>query len=354
MPLTIRSRIHDYVVHFHADASFLKDLADLPGAFWVVDRKVWHIHEEAIPRVDESRVFRFDAGEESKSLESVTRLWDVLMAKGVGRNGTLVSVGGGIVQDVTGFAASTLYRGIRWIYVPTTLLSQADSCIGSKTSLNWKGTKNVLGTFYPPHEVHVSTAFVHTLSAADFESGLGEVLKLSLIGGEAATRKLEAILPRVKAREEAAVLEAIEGALAVKVGFLEEDEFDGGRRNHLNFGHCLGHAIEATSNFAVPHGQAVIAGMLFAGCIAARRGLLPAALKEQVERLLVGNCGVRPTREHLDPAGVHSAMSRDKKRVGTGLPLVMMADGHRMLKVDDLDRPELDHGLEALASLLGR
>jgi 3-dehydroquinate synthase len=353
VPLTIRSRLHDYVVRFHADASFLRDLARLPGAFWVVDRRVWQHYGEVIPRLDESRVLLFDAVEDKKSLESVSGLWEALIAGGIRRSSTLVAVGGGIVQDVTGFVASTLYRGIRWVYVPTTLLSQADSCIGSKTSLNWKGTKNAVGTFYPPHEVHVSTVFLATLTDADFESGLGEVLKLFLIGGEAATRKLGALLPRVKAREAAAVLEAIDGALAVKVGFIEEDEFDRGRRNHLNFGHCLGHAIEATSDFAVPHGQAVVAGMLFAGCIAARRELLPAALKEQVDRLLVGNCGVRPTQEHLDPARVHAAMSRDKKRVGTGLPLVMMVDGHQMVKVDDLGRPELDRGLEELAGLLG-
>ena len=132
--------------------------------------------------------------EERKTLETVQELYGHFLGRSAKRNMTLISIGGGILQDISGFAASTLYRGINWVFVPTTLLAQADSCIGSKTSLNYQGYKNLLGTFYPPNEVYIYMPFLATQAELDFYSGLGEVVKLHLMGGAERTRELIALL----------------------------------------------------------------------------------------------------------------------------------------------------------------
>lgn len=349
--MRIASRIHDYSVHFEEGLDFI---ARLDG-FFVVDANVLRLHgDSALRALDRDRLLPFTAEENAKGLANVQEIWDRLLARGVRRNGTLVSIGGGIVQDVTGFAAATLYRGIRWAYVPTTLLAQADSCIGAKTSLNYGGYKNLIGTFYPPHEVHICPAFLSTLSEADFSSGLGEVIKLHLMGGPELTARLTAEMERVRRREPRAVLEAIRRSLEVKIGYFEGDEFDSGRRNLLNFGHCFGHALEASSDFAIPHGQAVLIGILFANRIAVKRGLLAEQTARALEEdLLLASLVVRPTARQLDTVRILDAFRRDKKRTGPGLPLVMMAERHSMLQVDDLDAEQLAAATGELAARLG-
>lgn len=347
--MKVPSRIHDYEVSFGSDTGFVGELENIPNRLWVIDANVWRLHRaETLAGVDEERVLFLEVHEGMKDLEGARRLYDELMARGVRRNTTLVTVGGGIVQDVTGFVASTLYRGLRWVFVPTTLLAQADSCIGAKTSLNHAGFKNLLGTFYPPHAIHLSTSFLATLSELDFFSGLGEVIKLHLMGGRARTDELLASWLRIKAREPAAVLAAIRASLDVKVEYFKDDEFDNGRRNLLNYGHCFGHALESTSDFAIPHGQAVILGMMFANRVATSRGLLaPDTSRDLEARLLKESIIRRPTGADLDPERLFEAMKKDKKRVGEGLPLVMMTDGWQMTKVDNL-------GYEMLASTAAR
>ena len=122
--------------------------------------------------------------EERKNLDTVQELYDQLITRPAKRNLTLISFGGGILQDITGFAASTIYRGVNWIFVPTTLLAQADSCIGSKTSLNYKNFKNLIGTFFPPISIYIYPTFITTQLDSDFYSGIGEVVKLHLMGGD--------------------------------------------------------------------------------------------------------------------------------------------------------------------------
>ena len=134
-------------------------------------------------------------------------------------------MGGGITQDITGYLASTLYRGVRWVYAPTTLLAMADSCIGGKTSLNHGARKNLLGTMYPPERVLVHADFVSTLCDADYSSGLGEVVKLHLLGGQDSVDELREALPALLAREAGAVRRATRASLHIKRDFIEEDEF---------------------------------------------------------------------------------------------------------------------------------
>ena len=352
--MRVASRIRDYEVRFAGSPDFIRGLAGLPYARYLVDENVWRLYRgRALAPFDRERVTVLPIGEERKTLDVAQGLYETLLGCPAKRNMTLVTIGGGMAQDLTGFAASTLYRGVRWILVPTTLLAQADSCIGGKTSLNFKGYKNLLGTFYPPHEVHIDTLFLKTLSEPDYYSGLGEVIKLHLLGGAKAAGALFAQLPALRRREQKALLRAIQASLAIKRSFCQDDEFDLGRRNNLNFGHCFGHALEATSDFAVPHGQAVLIGILFANIVAQRRKLLSPATSGKLAGWLLQCILVRPKPEHLGVDGLLAALRQDKKRTGQGLTLIMMREDHSMVKVDDLSPAELGAATRRLAELLG-
>ena len=338
----LHSRIRDYDVVFQADGDFVNELVALPNRLFIVDENVWTAHRNGVlAPLPEQDVFVLRIGEELKNLGSVELVWDQLMGRAAKRNMTIVSIGGGICQDITGFAASTIYRGIGWVFLPTTLLAQSDSCIGSKTSLNYGRFKNLLGTFFPPNEVHIFAPFLTTQNELDYFSGLGEVVKLHVMGGrESATRLAEA-MSAIVVRDTAAVGRAVRDSLGVKRSYMEDDEFDTGRRNLLNYGHCFGHAIESATDFAVPHGQAVVIGMILAQKIARARGTeTDPAQMELLDRLFDQSLLAGHVPASLDVDAVIEAMKHDKKRTGEGLVLVMANDGYEMVKVDDLSESE--------------
>lgn len=348
--LKISSRVHDYEVHFQQDLGFLDALAALPNAVLVADRKVHDLYRAEIdPRFAAERCFLLDATEDGKTLEGAQQVYDFACSRPAKKNLRLVALGGGIIQDVAGFAASTLYRGVEWHYVPTTLLAQADSCIGGKTSLNFRGFKNLLGTFYPPRQVHIHTGFLQTLEPRDFASGLGEVIKLQLMKEDG--QDLGALPGRLRAAKSDPVvlLQLIRESLAVKVGYMEGDEFDQGRRNLLNFGHCFGHALETASDYHLPHGIAVDIGMVFAVDLALRRGRLSPELAARLKTdVLLPNIPAELRRQDFDAGRLLAAMKSDKKKTGAHLVVVLPDDGLKFAKLDDVTDEEFHQALAGL------
>jgi len=350
---SIHSNIHDYDVFIEQTPEFIDNLTALPLTCFVVDENVWKIYGTTLLRSipGPSRII-LPINEDRKNLETVQELYDGLVDRPAKRNLTLVSIGGGILQDITGFAASTLYRGIHWIFVPTTLLAQADSCIGSKTSLNYRGYKNLIGTFFPPTRVYIYPPFLQSLLDPDFYSGFGEVVKLHLMGGIDFFHQISRQAPDILQREPAALVTAIRDSLKIKLDFMSGDEFDSGRRNLLNYGHDFGHALENTSDFAVPHGQAVIFGMLAANLVARNRNLLDKNLEQGIaETLLIPSLIVRPSPQALEPRLLIRAMQKDKKRTGDLLALVMMTNDFNFVRVNDLTSDEVISALAALQQL---
>ena len=351
--MTVSSSIRDYQVVFAETMGFISELESTKNRYYVIDEKVWDLYGNLFRSLDTEAVLVLPINEEIKCLETVKTVYDALMKCSAKRNMTLISVGGGIIQDITGFVASTLYRGINWIYVPTTLLAQADSCIGSKTSLNYQGYKNLIGTFFPPTRIYINTEFLSTLDAEDFYSGLGEVIKLYMMGGESATTAFIREIDKIERRDSSALAKAVQEVLQIKLQYIQEDEFDTGRRNLLNFGHCLGHAVESTTNFLIPHGQAVLIGIVFANIVAKNRGLLSSSRYELLNReLLLGNIRGNQANILFSTAQIFEAMKKDKKRVGQGLALIMMLDDYSMKKVQDLQYNELAVGIKELGAAL--
>ncbi len=352
--ITITSNIRDYTVSFPESFEFLRDLEQYQERCYAIDQNVWRLYSEGpLKDLRHSDVIVLPVEEELKSLESVQKLYDYLVQRNAKRNLTLVSIGGGILQDISGFAASTLYRGINWVFIPTTLLAQADSCIGAKTSLNYKAFKNLIGTFYPPSQVLIHTPFLLTQEDVDFYSGLGEVVKLHMIGGTESMHRIIEALPAIIGREPDALLESVRSSLLIKKGFITEDEFDTGKRNMLNFGHCFGHAIESAARYEIPHGQAVVLGMLLANIVARQRGLLSDEFHQFIAReLLLPSLVVKVRNDYFDRASVIEGMKKDKKRTGIGLALVMMGDNNQMYRVNDLTEQEAGKALDVASDQL--
>jgi len=348
--MTVSSSIRDYQVDFVETMEFLASCESLTSRYYVIDQNVWELYKGSFDALNAESTLILPINEEAKCLETVKTVYDAIMKCSAKRNMTLISIGGGIIQDITGFVASTLYRGINWIYVPTTLLAQADSCIGSKTSLNYQRYKNLIGTFFPPTKIYIHTGFLATLEPEDFYSGLGEVIKLYMMGGASTTAALIGEIKEIKQRDDVALLKAIREVLTIKLQYIQEDEFDTGRRNLLNFGHCLGHALESTTNFAIPHGQAVLIGIMFANIIARTRGLMSHARYEFLNReLILDNIHVNRDGLSLNTQEIFQAMKMDKKRVGEGLALIMLRDDYSMTRVQDLHYDELIRGIQELA-----
>ena len=352
---SIHSNIRDYEAVFEETDAFIDSISTHSQTCVVVDDSVWKIYSPTLlKQIPAEQAIVLPIHENKKNLEAVQYLYDRLVQYPAKRNLTMISIGGGILQDISGFAASTIYRGINWIYIPTTLLAQADSCIGSKTSLNYSNYKNLLGTFYPPTRIHIYTPFLKTLQESDFYSGFGEVIKLHLMGGRELFNSLVELKPYILRRESAPLTKAIQQSLKIKMDYMAGDEFDLGRRNLLNYGHDFGHAVESTTNFEVPHGQGVIFGMLAANIIAQQRGLLEAQLEREIaEKLLLPNLLIKPQSDALEADAMINAMKKDKKRVGDNLALIMLDSNFTLSRVNDLTGAEVTRALGELKDRLG-
>lgn len=351
--ITIHSNIRDYDVHFTETAAALASLIQTTqNLAWIIDENVWRIYRDtSLSAIDPQSAIILSIHEEKKNLEAVQGLYDRLVERSAKRNMTMVSFGGGIAQDVTGFVASTLYRGVKWVFFPTTLLAQSDSCIGSKTSLNYKSYKNLIGTFYPPVRVVIDTAVLMSQNNDDFSSGMGEVIKLHMMGGAKHCGSLIAALPQIMTRETAVMTRTVKDCLAIKQSYIEGDEFDAGRRNLLNYGHCFGHAIESVSNFAIPHGQAVVLGIVAANVVARRRGLLADTLEKHLFNALLKNAvSLKLEKSYFDRSGIIEALKKDKKRTGAGLPLVVLKNGYEMERFTDVTEQEAAQALDELSA----
>jgi len=354
MPIKIKSGLKDYTVNTATDYNFLLPFINDAFSFFVVDKKVYELYKDtAVGLIKPENLVLLDVNENMKNLDTVSMLYEEAVKIKAKKNLTVVSIGGGITQDVTGFFADSVYRGVKWVYVPTTLLAQADSCIGAKTSLNYKQFKNLVGTFYAPDEIYINTAFVKTLSEIDYYSGVGEIAKLCIMDSFESSGYFKDNLDKIAARDEAFLSEIIEKALLVKKKYIEEDEFDRGVRNMLNYGHCFGHALESSSDFRVTHGQAVVAGMILSNIVASKRGLLGSE-KEQfyLNDILLPILKTKKEDLAMDIDKLLSAMSKDKKNIGTGMSLVMTDDAGKMLIERNLSREEVVYAVKKFEDYL--
>ncbi len=351
--LEIKSKLKNYKAHFVSDTEFLADLLQIKNSLFVIDKNLWDLHKDtSLAALKDVEKIILEVDEDRKNLETVQILYDEIIKLSPKKNLVLISIGGGILQDVSGFVASTLYRGVKWIFIPSTLLAQDDSCIGAKTSLNYKKYKNLVGTFFPPSEVYIYPGFLETQKIEDFASGVGEMAKLHLIGGESDSKNFQNDITAIFKLEKEVLLRSIKRCLEIKKSFIEEDEFDEGRRNILNYGHCFGHAIESSTNFVVPHGQAVLLGMIIANLVAKSKSLLSEEVEKFLrEKVLNPILKVDLSKINFDHQKIAEAMSHDKKNTGSGLALIMMNSNYKFLRIADLSKDEALQALQNFKNL---
>lgn len=266
----------------------------------------------------------FPFGEASKNMETCLNLVTQLIALETDRHSALIALGGGVVGDMTGFVASIYMRGIPFFQVPTTLLAQVDSSIGGKTGIDLPAGKNLLGTFYQPGAVFIDLTFLETLNEREFNNGLSEILKYGIIEDPHLLTILEEGTSPRRGRDPALLEKIVGKSCRIKKRIVELDEKEGGLRRILNFGHTLGHAVEAESGYGLSHGEAVAVGMIAAARLSEKLGHLPASDRERIEDL-VRLLGL----PHRIPGGLETEailarLSRDKKKIGTVLPFVLL------------------------------
>jgi len=269
--------------------------------------------------------FIFPDGEEFKTLDTVSTLYDHLLEANFGRSATLIALGGGVVGDMVGFAAATYQRGIDFIQIPTTLLSQVDSSVGGKTGVNRPLGKNMVGAFYQPKCVLADCDTLGTLPDRELKAGLAEVIKYGLINNREFLDWLDANLDNLLARDPGALAYAIRVSCEEKAAIVAMDEREGSIRAILNLGHTFGHAIETAMGYGTwLHGEAVATGMVMAAAYSRRQGLLSQADADYV-RTLVSRAGlpVSPP-DAMDADTFISLMSRDKKAESGRIKLILL------------------------------
>lgn len=264
-------------------------------------------------------------GEQYKTLATLSLIFDRLLEEGHNRSTTIIAVGGGVVGDMAGFAAASYQRGVNFIQVPTTLLSQVDSSVGGKTGVNHPLGKNMIGAFYQPQAVLIDTDTLHTLPPRELAAGLAEVIKYGLISDEPFYRWLQEHLPALLACEEGPLAEAIERSCANKAAVVAADEREGGIRAILNLGHTFGHAIETAQGYGNwLHGEAVAVGMCLAMRLSAALGSIPEEEALAFEQLLKRIPLPTTVPADMTTAQFLQLMGRDKKVIDGELRLVLL------------------------------
>ena len=298
----------------------IRDIAGSRPCWIVTDETVAELHLESVRTALSEAGIRSTSivlppGEETKNLETVERVANAALDSAPERSSVLIALGGGVVGDIAGFAASMILRGVNLVQIPTTLLSQVDSSVGGKTGVNTRHGKNLLGAFYQPKLVLADTAMLDTLPRSQLLAGYAEVVKYGVIRDSGFFAWLERNGVEVIAENGAARRHAVRTSCAVKADIVGRDEREAGARALLNFGHTFGHAIEAEAGYRLLHGEAVAVGMIMAFELSAALGLCADAEVTRVRRHFetVGLPVALPANRSYDPDALIRRMSRDKK-----------------------------------------
>jgi len=339
--LVVKSYKKEYTVKY-VDAIGAETLQPLSNEFLVIDENINHLYPHIREYFDESKTYVFKAHEGSKTLKFCTQLLNFLVENNFKRNNKLIAVGGGITQDVVGFTSSVMYRGVDWIFFPTTLLAQADSCIGSKTSINFNGAKNLIGTFHPPLEIFCCVEFLNTLPQKDIKSGIGEVLHYYLIDDYNKAIDMMGEYDNIVKGDFSLMKKHIKQSLEIKKKIIEIDEFDQKIRKVFNYGHTFGHAIEALTDYSISHGQAVTLGMDLANYVSYNLGYIDETLFVKMHNILKRNIPEYAVEEG-DLDKYIGLLMKDKKNINNSVGCILLKEENKaeITYIDDLDRLRL-------------
>ena len=330
--MKIKSNTRDYQVYYSKNViSEIERLSSHHRCFFVVDKNVYSLYSDFFTSISKEKIYVLDATEHNKTFSGCNKLMLFLLENSFKRNDRLVAFGGGIVQDVSCFVSSVLFRGVDWVFFPTTLLAQCDSCIGSKSSINIGEFKNQIGTFYPPSEIIINTDFLKTLGQEEILSGVGEAIKVHYLDPQKDYSFIVEQYDSIFAEQR--MEELIKRSLRIKKTFIEIDEHDKNIRNVLNYGHTFGHAIESAVNYSIPHGIAVTAGIAMANYISYHLGFLSKQDYDKMLPALKKNiANYASSVANIDPNLLYPALRKDKKNVDDRVCFILTRGFGEMFK----------------------
>ncbi len=261
----------NYFATFHPNIeSLIEVVISQQDVYVLIDQDISSLYPKLMSALADAKYFKIVSSEANKSLSKVAEISEWLMDSGATKTSYLVGIGGGVVQDLSTFVSHIYYRGIDWTFIPTTLLSQADSCIGSKCALNLSGHKNQLGVVHTPKSVDIFTGFLRTLPHSEIQSGFGEIAKLAVTGKNEFLTEFKTYL-RKNGVSNIDLEETIYSSLNAKKYVIDQDEYESDLRRILNYGHSFGHALESLTDNSIVHGDAVVVGMDIINFIGLRR-----------------------------------------------------------------------------------
>ena len=321
--LTIKSKISGtYSVDFIAELS--KQLSQINDnkSIFIIDKNVLELFSEDFMLIkSSSRLVIIESGERNKTIEYCQIVIKDLIELNVRKDDKLIAIGGGVTQDIVAFISSILYRGVSWLFFPTTLLAQCDSCIASTSSINFDSYKNLLGTLNPPKHIYIYSGFLNTLSESDIRSGIGEMLHYFFTDGITLAKKITDQISEIIS-DRSSLENFIKSSLNIKRKIIEIDEFDESLRHIFNYGHTFGHALEAITNYSISHGQSVTLGMDLANYISMKLDLLNPISFQLMHAILQKNI---PEFEFTEDNIFNylQALSKDKKNKGDKIGCIL-------------------------------
>lgn len=310
----------------------LLSIAENPNIIFIIDKKILLLFSKSFELVlPSARFVTIESSEQNKSINYCQEIIRELVKLDVRKDDRLLAIGGGITQDIVAFISTILFRGVKWEFIPTTLLAQCDSCIGSKSSINFDSFKNLLGTFNPPATIYIYKGFLQTLTESEIRSGIGEMLHYFFSEGieladEITSQINELLLDRSKLEY------FIKNSLRIKKEIIEIDEFDHSIRHIFNYGHTFGHALETIINYEIPHGQAVTLGMDLANYISLQLGILDLFQFERMHSILIKNIpSFEFTSENISDYLI--ALSKDKKNKANKIGCILTKGPGKIEKI---------------------
>jgi 3-dehydroquinate synthase len=349
---------HSYKIHIGRDIidriGVLLNKGNWINRFVIItDSRVRTLHGkrvlETLKKMDlKIDMIDFPAGEASKNIQTCLQLVEKFIALGADRHTALIALGGGVTGDMTGFIASIYMRGLPFFQIPTTLMAQVDSSIGGKTGIDIPAGKNLLGTFYQPQAVFIDLTFLQTLPDAEFNNGLSEILKHGIIEDPQLLNSLEEETQAVRERDFKLLEKIVTKSCRIKKRIVEMDEKEGGLRRILNFGHTLGHAVEAESGYALSHGQAVTIGMVYAATLSEKLNYLPSTDRERIESLVKAFDLPHRIPRDLETKALLTRMTKDKKKEGALVPFILLKKIGLPFINGDLSKTIIRETIEAL------